>query len=115
MSARHAVTSQHAWPDPTEHPLYYVGIYAAICFASAFFITVANIVQYIGAVRASKTLFRRLLLSVVRATFRFHDTTPAGRLLNRFGKVGLNLGRSQGMLADGLDFIGYRDDRRFYL
>ncbi|KAJ7693236.1 P-loop containing nucleoside triphosphate hydrolase protein [Mycena rosella] len=27
-----------------------------------------------------------LLVSVVRATFRFHDTTPQGRMLNRFGK-----------------------------
>jgi len=49
--------------------------------------------------------FRQLLVTVVRATFRFHDTTPqgtslkfqainvltftlrAGRMLNRFGKV----------------------------
>ena len=32
-------------------------------------------------------LHRQLLVTVVRATFRFHDTTPQGRMLNRFGKV----------------------------
>ncbi|KAG6881440.1 hypothetical protein C0995_001885, partial [Termitomyces sp. Mi166 len=44
------------------------------------------VAQYTGALRASRILFRRLLETVVRATFRFHDTTPQGRLLNRFGK-----------------------------
>jgi len=41
--------------------------------------------QYTGALRASRLLFKQLLVSVVRATFRFHDTTPLGRMLNRFG------------------------------
>ncbi|KAH8823481.1 multidrug resistance-associated ABC transporter [Flagelloscypha sp. PMI_526] len=77
---------EHHWPDARQHPLYYVGIFAAICFSSALLQTLSAIFQYLGAVRASKVLFRNLLVSVVRATFRFHDTTPAGRLLNRFGK-----------------------------
>jgi len=34
----------------------------------------------------SSALYRQLLVTVVRATFRFHDTTPQGRMLNRFGK-----------------------------
>ncbi|KAH8827185.1 multidrug resistance-associated ABC transporter [Flagelloscypha sp. PMI_526] len=74
------------WPDASQHPLYYVGIFAAICFGSALLQTISAIFQFFGAVRASKVLFKNLLLSVVRATFRFHDTTPTGRLLNRFGK-----------------------------
>ncbi|KAG6905178.1 hypothetical protein DXG01_004393 [Tephrocybe rancida] len=44
------------------------------------------VAQYMGALRASRILFKQLLVTVVRATFRFHDTTPQGRMLNRFGK-----------------------------
>jgi len=43
-------------------------------------------VQYTGALRASRVLFKQLLVSVVRATMRWHDTTPQGRMLNRFSK-----------------------------
>ena len=59
-----------AWPNADEHPLYYVGIYAAISVGGALAGVLMNIVEYIGAYRASKTLFRQLLVSVVRAPFR---------------------------------------------
>ncbi|KZS94266.1 hypothetical protein SISNIDRAFT_454002 [Sistotremastrum niveocremeum HHB9708] len=73
-------------PSALEHPLFYVGIYAAIGFGGALFNVASNAVQYTGALRASRILFRQLLSSVVFATVRFHDTTPAGRILNRFSK-----------------------------
>ncbi|KAJ7186191.1 hypothetical protein C8R46DRAFT_1343242 [Mycena filopes] len=73
------------WPDAKEHPLFYVGVYAAIGLATAFVSFCSVAAQYTGALRASRLLFRQLLVSVVRATFRFHDTTPLGRMLNRFG------------------------------
>ncbi|KAF7291658.1 ABC bile acid [Mycena chlorophos] len=73
------------WPSAIDHPLFYVGIYAAICLTTAFVNLGAVATQYTGALRASRILFKQLLVSVVRATFRFHDTTPVGRMLNRFG------------------------------
>ena len=39
-----------------------------------------------GALRASNTLHRRLLENVLRAPLSFFDSTPVGRVLNRFGK-----------------------------
>ncbi|KAJ7727894.1 hypothetical protein B0H16DRAFT_1677216 [Mycena metata] len=74
------------WPSATERPLFYVGIYAAIGLTSAFVGVSSAAAQMTGALRASRSLFKALLVSVVRATFRFHDTTPQGRMLNRFGK-----------------------------
>ncbi|KAJ7099479.1 hypothetical protein B0H15DRAFT_1002427 [Mycena belliarum] len=74
------------WPSAAEHPLFYVGIYAAIGLTTAFISVSSSVAQITGALRASRTLFKALLGSVVRATFRFHDTTPQGRMLNRFGK-----------------------------
>ena len=58
------------WPDADEHPLYYVGIYAGISIGGAIAGLLMNIIEYIGAYRASKSLFKRLLVSVVRAPFR---------------------------------------------
>ncbi|PFH45643.1 hypothetical protein AMATHDRAFT_44023 [Amanita thiersii Skay4041] len=74
------------WPDALQHPLFYVGVYAAIGFINALTNVSSVIAQYTGALRASRILFKQLLITVIRATFRFHDTTPQGRMLNRFGK-----------------------------
>ena len=71
-------TTEIHWPPAQEHPLFYVGIYALITLGSAF-VTVASAgVQFTGALRASRVLFKQLLVSVVRATMRWHDTTPQG-------------------------------------
>ncbi|KAF8153792.1 multidrug resistance-associated ABC transporter [Crassisporium funariophilum] len=74
------------WPSASQHPLFYIGIYAAIGLATALSSVLSVTAQYTGALRASRILFKQLLVTVVRATFRFHDTTPQGRMLNRFGK-----------------------------
>ncbi|KAF9255059.1 multidrug resistance-associated ABC transporter [Marasmius fiardii PR-910] len=74
------------WPSAHEHPLFYVGIYAAIGLGNVLVNLCSVVAQYTGALRASRALFKQLLEKVVRATFRFHDTTPQGRMLNRFGK-----------------------------
>ncbi|GAW07489.1 multidrug resistance-associated ABC transporter [Lentinula edodes] len=73
-------------PSVYDNPMFYVGVYAAIGVLNALLSVIATAIQYTGALRASRILFRQLLVTVVRATFRFHDTTPQGRMLNRFGK-----------------------------
>ena len=67
-------------PSAKEHPLFYIGIYSALGLGSAFLGVLTVIVQITGALRASKVLFKQLLVSVVRATMRWHDTTPQGIL-----------------------------------
>lgn len=67
-------------PSAKEHPLFYIGIYSALGLGSAFLGVLAAIVQFTGALRASRVLFKQLLVSVVRATMRWHDTTPQGTL-----------------------------------
>jgi len=68
-------------PSAKEHPLFYVGVYSALGLGSAFLGVLAAIVQYTGALRASKVLFKQLLISVVRAPMRWHDTTPQGAFI----------------------------------
>ncbi|KII83783.1 hypothetical protein PLICRDRAFT_702353 [Plicaturopsis crispa FD-325 SS-3] len=73
-------------PRAQDHPLFYVGVYAAIALLTATASIISVIVQYTGALRASRIMFQQLLVGVVRATMRWHDVTPQGRMLNRFGK-----------------------------
>lgn len=37
-------------------------------------------------IKASKSLHEKLLISVLRANLRFFETTPIGRIVNRFTK-----------------------------
>ncbi|OBZ77340.1 ATP-dependent bile acid permease [Grifola frondosa] len=74
------------WPPAQDHPYFYIGIYAAIALSTGLVNITGVITQYTGALRASRTLFQRLLTAVVRATMRWHDVTPQGRMLNRFSK-----------------------------
>ncbi|KAF7365100.1 putative multidrug resistance-associated ABC transporter [Mycena venus] len=74
------------WPSALERPLYYAGIYTAIGFFGVTVHLLSVAMEHTAALNAARRLYRRLLESVVRATFRFHDTTPLGRMLNRFGR-----------------------------
>ena len=92
-SAAHApyipfITQKITFPPAQEHPYFYIGIYSAIAIAAGFVNIAGVLTQYTGALRASRILFEKLLTTVVRATMRWHDVTPQGRMLNRFSKVG---------------------------
>ena len=68
-------------PSPYVHPIFYVLVYSAIGLGVALISVAGNLVQLTGALRASRKLFKELLDNVVYATFRFHDTTPAGKII----------------------------------
>ena len=46
------------WPDTLEHPLFYVGIYAAIRLGTAFIDVCTVFMKYTGSLRASRILFK---------------------------------------------------------
>jgi len=71
-------TESFTFPSVYHRPLFYVLIYAAIGLAGVVITTINTVVQYHGAIRASKSLFTRLLNTLVRATMRWHDITPTG-------------------------------------
>ena len=75
-----SITTLPTLPNANEHPLFYIGVYSALGLGSAFLGVLTVIVQITGALRASKVLFKQLLVTVVRATMRWHDTTPQGTL-----------------------------------
>ncbi|KAH7316414.1 hypothetical protein B0J17DRAFT_724436 [Rhizoctonia solani] len=73
-------------PSASSDPYFYVSVYAGIVFAAAVMATVNSTVQFTASLRASKHLFNELLRTIVHAPIRYFDVTPAGRILNRFGR-----------------------------
>ncbi|KAF9581949.1 hypothetical protein BGW38_000856, partial [Lunasporangiospora selenospora] len=70
----------------TDHGLgFYMGIYAAlVLFFMVLIIWTSYATMVSAGVRASQRLHERLLTNVLRLPMSFFDTTPAGRILNRF-------------------------------
>ena len=50
------------WPDATRHPLFYTGIYATIGLVNVHIGIMAMIAQYTGALRASRAMFRFVII-----------------------------------------------------
>ncbi|CAG8739858.1 46446_t:CDS:10 [Gigaspora margarita] len=65
---------------------YYLNIYVLIAFLSIITGVSRFVWLFYGSLRASKKLYQLSLHQVIRAPLRFFDTTPVGRILNRFSK-----------------------------
>lgn len=63
---------------------FYLGIYLALSVGSIIIGTCKYLTIYLASLRASKRLFDQLCLNVLHAPLRWLDTTPTGRILNRF-------------------------------
>ncbi|CAO3660699.1 unnamed protein product [Umbelopsis vinacea] len=73
----------------SEEPVsvnYYLTVYVLISFGAIVISLFRSLIQYYGSLRASRLIFHKLLISVCHAPMRFFDTTPVGRILNRFSK-----------------------------
>jgi ABC-type multidrug transport system fused ATPase/permease subunit len=78
-----------SWIASTSGPVnvdYYIGLYVLICFATLVIDIGKAILTYRGSVYGAQVLFHQMLDRIVHAPMRFFDTTPVGRILNRFGK-----------------------------
>ena len=65
---------------------YYLGMYALINLGVAIVNLIRSLFLAFVALKASKSMFRDMLASVMTAPMSFFDTTPVGRLVNRFSK-----------------------------
>ncbi|KAI8343122.1 P-loop containing nucleoside triphosphate hydrolase protein [Chlamydoabsidia padenii] len=78
--------NMHIMGDDNSSLNFYLGIYVLITSINIVVSTSRFAIIYYGVLRASKTLYQELLRRVLRAPLRFFDTTPMGRILNRFAK-----------------------------
>jgi ATP-binding cassette subfamily C (CFTR/MRP) protein 1 len=64
----------------------YIGTYAALGFSQSMLMFAFSTVLSISGTNASKTMLQRAMRRVLRAPMSFFDTTPLGRITNRFSK-----------------------------
>ncbi|KAG0342105.1 hypothetical protein BG004_005752 [Podila humilis] len=63
---------------------FYLGVYVLLSIATLVFASLTNYYTIFGGLAASRSLHQQLLRKVSRAKVRFFDTTPIGRIINRF-------------------------------
>ncbi|GAC95425.1 ATP-binding cassette transporter [Pseudozyma hubeiensis SY62] len=72
--------------DPSTNAAPYLLVYTGILLTWLLFGNMSMFVSARSGIAASNKLFERMLRTVVRSPTRFFDTTPTGRILNRFTK-----------------------------
>uniref|UniRef100_A0A8B9P5N0 ATP-binding cassette, sub-family C (CFTR/MRP), member 10 n=1 Tax=Apteryx owenii TaxID=8824 RepID=A0A8B9P5N0_APTOW len=63
---------------------FYLTVYGSIAGANSLFTILRAFLFAYGTIRAATVIHSRLLQQVMKATVTFFDTTPIGRILNRF-------------------------------
>ncbi|GAV06012.1 hypothetical protein RvY_16054-2 [Ramazzottius varieornatus] len=83
------------WADDSRHPErgndttwrnYRLGVYGALGALQGIFILVSALWLAVGQIYASRKQHEGLLRRIMRAPMAFFDTTPLGRIVNRFSK-----------------------------
>ncbi|XP_070559247.1 ATP-binding cassette sub-family C member 8-like isoform X2 [Ptychodera flava] len=67
-----------------EESVYYRQGYTVLTLTFAIFLIAAVFVQVMTSIFAAKRIHFALLRTIINAPIRFFDTTPVGRILNRF-------------------------------
>lgn len=85
--------------DGNPHIAYYLGIYLCLGLGASFVTVIQTFIMWMCCiVESAKKLHHDMLISVVRAPMSFFETTPLGRIINRFSndinKVDQVLGRT---------------------
>uniref|UniRef100_A0A8C0GNK0 Uncharacterized protein n=1 Tax=Chelonoidis abingdonii TaxID=106734 RepID=A0A8C0GNK0_CHEAB len=71
---------------PTSQRDMRIGVFGALGTAQAVFLLAGALLATRGAIRASRVLHQQLLSNILRVPMSFFDTTPTGRIVNRFAK-----------------------------
>ena len=65
---------------------YYLSIFSVLGFSQAFFAVFAYLFLVLATIKGSSTIHSKMLTNILRSPMSFFDTTPLGRILNRFSK-----------------------------
>ncbi|XP_010133954.1 PREDICTED: canalicular multispecific organic anion transporter 1 [Buceros rhinoceros silvestris] len=71
---------------PVEQRDLRIGVFGALGVSQALFLLFATTLSAQGAMRASQVMHQQLLSNILRVPMSFFDTTPTGRIVNRFAK-----------------------------
>lgn len=59
---------------------------ALLCVLLGIVIFITSLMRLLGAIQASRVLHTGVLANVIKSPMSFFDTTPSGRIVNRFSK-----------------------------
>ncbi|KAJ6161271.1 ABC transporter integral membrane type 1, partial [Penicillium chermesinum] len=76
--------SSRKYPALTQND--YIGIYASLGASVVIFMFLFSTYMTTAGTKASKTMLHRAMTRVLRAPMTFFDTTPLGRITNRFSR-----------------------------
>ncbi|KAJ5238947.1 Metal resistance protein YCF1 [Penicillium chermesinum] len=63
----------------------FIGVYFGLGIGSAFLVIIQNLILWIFcSIEASRKLHERMAFAIFRSPMNFFETTPSGRILNRF-------------------------------
>jgi ATP-binding cassette subfamily C (CFTR/MRP) protein 1 len=86
-----------------DRPGHFIGIYLAFGLGGSFLSMVSMLVLWIFcSIEASRKLHERMANAIFRSPMSFFDTTPAGRILNRFSS---DIYRVDEVLARTFNFL----------
>ncbi|OBZ89252.1 ATP-dependent bile acid permease [Choanephora cucurbitarum] len=71
-------------PEQQVDVTYYLGVYFVIGLVAAVMTALRMAILFMGNLKASRRIHSQLLDRILRAKVRFYDTTPLGRIVNRF-------------------------------
>lgn len=78
-------SEQNSRTGSNEHVGMYLGVYFALCLGSSFSSVLYTLVLWVGcAIYSAKRLHNKMLQSVINSPMSFFETTPLGRIINRF-------------------------------
>ncbi|NWR70013.1 MRP3 protein, partial [Centropus unirufus] len=63
-----------------------IGVYAALGLLQGLFVLISSFTLAMGGIKAARTLHAALLENKFHTPQSFYDTTPTGRIINRFSK-----------------------------
>ncbi|TLD32087.1 ABC transporter [Venturia nashicola] len=89
------------FPSPADDVRPWLVAFLVIAILQSVMLLTVSLVQLAIMYCAGKTLFAEAMLAVSRATFRFYDVTPVGRLMNRLTS---DIGTIDGNIANS--FMG---------
>ncbi|OAT11924.1 ATPase [Blastomyces gilchristii SLH14081] len=64
----------------------YIGVYAGLAGVQVFLTFAFSTILSVSGTNASRSMFHKAMTRVLRAPMAFFDTTPMGRIVNRFSK-----------------------------
>ncbi|ETW10488.1 hypothetical protein H310_00780 [Aphanomyces invadans] len=84
LSSWSASAATMSGPEFLHTAAYYLAVYSALSLGSVVMTIFRTLSIYTAGVRASQRLFDAMTRALLRAPMRIFDTTPIGRILNRY-------------------------------